>query len=100
MRVQHVVAVEYGFSKWEDLIKAPAAELQASIVKKKVSSNPSNKLPIRTGTPLGNFLRGPEIIPTPPQLAALADMFDQMTMEEQRRYLDEDARAMALFDRR
>ncbi len=33
-------------------------------------------------------------------LTALADMFDKMTMDEQRRYLDEDARAMGLFDRR
>lgn len=55
--------------------------------------------PNPTGTPLGNFFRGPGIIPTPPLLAALADMFDSMTMEEQRRYLDEDARAMGLFNR-
>lgn len=55
--------------------------------------------PNSTGTPLGNFFRGPGIIPTPPHLAALADMFDSMTVEDQRRYLDENARAMGLFNR-
>ncbi len=100
MRIQHVVAIEYGFSKWEDLIRASAVELQSAIAKSKPSSHRSNTPPNRTGTPLGNFLRGPGIIPTPPHLAALADKFDKMTMDEQRRYLDEDARAMGLFDRR
>lgn len=99
MRIQHVVAVEHGFSKWEDLIKASAVELQSAISMKKAGSHHSNGLPNRTGTPLGNFLRGPGVIPTPPHLAALADMFDKMTMEEQRRYLDEDARRMGLFRR-
>lgn len=99
MRIQHVIAVEHGFLKWEDLIKASAMELQAAIARKKINSGCSNELPKRAGTPLGNFLRGPGIIPTPPHLAALADMFDKMTMEEQRRHLDEDARAMGLFDR-
>lgn len=99
MRVQHVVAVDYGFSKWEDLIRASAVELQSAISKKRASSHHSNGLPNRTGTPLGNFFRGPGIIPTPPHLAALADMFDKMTMEEQRQYLDEDARRMGLFRR-
>lgn len=100
MRVQHVVAVEYGFSKWEDLVKASAVELQAAISRKKFSSHRSSAQPNRTGTPLGNFLRGPGIIQTQPHLAALADMFDKMTIDEQRRYLDEDARSMGLFDRR
>lgn len=99
MRIQHVVAVDYGFSKWEDLIKVSAAELQSAIARKKVSSHRSNELPSRTGTPLGNFLRGPGILPTRPDFAALTDMFDKMTMEEQRRYLDEEARAMGIFDR-
>jgi hypothetical protein len=100
MRIQHVVAIEYGFSKWEDLIMTSAVELQSAITRTKPSSHRSNTLPNRTGTPLGNFLRGPGIIPTPPHLTALADMFDKMSMDEQRRYLDEDARAMGLFDRR
>lgn len=97
MRVQHVVAIEYGFSKWEALIKASAVELQSAMAMRKVSSPRSKELPNRTGTPLGNFLRGPGILPTPPHLEALADMFDKMTLKEQERYLDEDARAMGLF---
>ncbi len=100
MRIQHVIAVECGFSKWEDLIQASVVELQAAIARKKATSHRSNELPNSTATSLGNFLRGPGTIPTPPHLAALADMFDKMTMEEQRRYLDEDARAMGLFDHR
>lgn len=55
-----------------------------------------NKL---TGTPLGNFFRGPGVIPTSPHLAELADMFDKMTMEEQRLYLNEDARTNGLLNR-
>jgi hypothetical protein len=97
MRVQHVIAKENGFSKWEGLVNAPAVELHLAITNKKVDVGHSNGLPVRTGTPLGNFLRGPGIIPTPPHLAASADMFDKMTMEEQRRWLDEDARARGFF---
>lgn len=100
MRIQHVVAVEYGFSKWEDLMKASAAELQSAISIKNGINQRSSDLPIRTGTPLGNFLRGPGVIPTSPHLTALADMFDKMTPQEQERHLDEDARAMGLFDHR
>jgi hypothetical protein len=99
MRVQHVVAVENGFSKWEDLIKASALELQAIIMKKKVGRPRPDELPRKTGTPLGNFYRGPGIIPTQPYHAALADMFEIRTPQEQRCYLDEDARAKGLFDR-
>jgi hypothetical protein len=99
MRVQHVIAVEFGFSKWEELIGTSIVELQSLITRKKISNSRLNEQPRRTGTPLGNFLRGPGIIPTPPHLAELADMFDKKTMEEQRRYLDEDARAMGLLDR-
>ena len=93
MRIQHVIAVEFGFSKWEELIGTSAIELQSVITKKK------NNLPLK-GTPLGNFFRGSGILPTPPHFAALADMFDKMTPKEQERYLDEDARAMRLFYRR
>lgn len=98
MRIQHVIAVESGFTKWEELIETSAVELQSLIAKKKVKHTHLNERPRKIGTPLGNFLRGPGIIPTPPHLAALADMFDMMTMEEQRRYLDEDARAKGLFN--
>jgi hypothetical protein len=99
MRIQHVIAVEFGFLKWEELTTTSTNELQSVIEKKKINNSRSNEQPRTKGTPLGNFLRGPGIIPTPPHLSALADMFDKMTMEEQRRYLDEDARAMGLFDR-
>ncbi len=206
MRVQHVVAAEYGFSKWEDLIRANPVELHLAITMEKEpllndfgigiydahkrlpkeqrdaiftrdrkvlrgSANAVAKTivwlqarvaPIKTinnnqssyrykhlaekdigyitngvfiaaaiiagypykisegpnvmfgmsevsiketqtlrrpGTPLGNFFRGPGVIPTPPHLAAIADMFDNMTMEEQRRYLEEDARARWPFNR-
>lgn len=94
MRVQHVVAIEHGFLKWEDLLKASGVELQAAIATKQGSGNRPKVFPNRTGTPLGNFLRGPGIIQTPPLLAVPAETFDMMTMEEQRRYLDENARAM------
>jgi hypothetical protein len=97
MRIQHVVAVECGFSKWDDLIKASTVVLQAAIARR--ASHRSNELPNRTGTPLGNFLRGTGIIPTRPDRAALADMFDEKTLEEQSRYLNADARAMGVFDR-
>lgn len=93
MRIQHVIAVEYGFLKWEALIKASDSELNSIIQRFK-----KRRLPERKGTPLGNFLRGPGILPTPPHLAEWADFFDTMTMDEQRRWLDEDARKMGVFD--
>lgn len=99
MRIQHVIAVEYGFSKWEDLIKG-SVELEAVIEKEKINSRrASSGLHHRTVTPLGNLFRGAGVLPTPPHFAALADMFDKMTPQEQERYLYEDARAMGLFDR-
>jgi hypothetical protein len=100
MRIQHVVAVEYGFSKWEDLIKTPGAELQTAISNEKSTVQHSNGELKKTGTQLGNLYRGPsEVIPTAPHYAAMADMFDKMTLQEQERYLDEDARAMGFFKR-
>lgn len=48
-------------------------------------------------TPLGSFLLGPGILPTPPYLSEWIDMLDKMTMEEQRLYLDENASAMGLL---
>lgn len=87
MRIQHVVAVENGFLKWENLINSSEGELLRAIIRKKNS----------TGTPLGIFLRGTGIIPPSPHYSALADMVDKMTYEEQRRYLDEDARRMGIF---
>lgn len=95
MRVQHVVAVENGFSKWESLINASEIELNSIVQRYRKS-----QLPEGNGTPLGNFLRGPGILPTPPNLAAWADFFDAMTMDEQRRWLDEDARNMGLFHKK
>jgi hypothetical protein len=92
--------VECGFSKWEDLIKASALELQAAIAMKKVGRPYSNLQPKRAGSPLGNLFRGPGGFPMPPNLTALADMFDKTTLREQERLLDENARAMGLFDRR
>ncbi len=89
MRVQHAIAVESGFSKWEDLIKASETELRRAVIRCKN----------RTATPLGIFYRGTGIMPASPQYEALADMFDKMTPREQERYLDEDARRMGLFDR-
>lgn len=83
MRIQHVIAVESGFSKWEELIGTSAVELQSVITKKKTNNSRLNELPRRTGTSLGNFFRGPGIIPTPPHFTALADMFDKMTPKEQ-----------------
>lgn len=99
MRAQHVIAVESGFSKWEDLIKTSAVELQSVIARKEANNSRANELPNRTGTPLGNFFRGSGILPPPPRFAALADMFDKMTPKEQERYLDEDARTGRLFNR-
>ena len=100
MRIQHVVAIEYGFSKWEDLIKASPVDLHSAISKKQASDPGSITRPLSNATPLGNFFRGPGIIPTSPHFGALADMFDKMTLDEQRRYLDEDARAMRQINRR
>lgn len=92
MRVQHVIAVEYGFFKWEALIKASEGELNSIIQRFR-----SLQLPEHKGTPLGDFLRGPGFLPTSPHLAEWADFFDTMTMEEQRRWLDEDARKMGVI---
>lgn len=89
MRVQHVVAAECGFLKWEDLLRASALELSRAV---KRSKN-------RTATPLGIFYRGTGIIPATPENEAIADMFDKMTLPEQERYLDEEARRMGFFDR-
>ncbi len=115
MRVQHVVAVEYGFLKWEDLIKATAGELHAKISMKKESllkgkgeksiaeKGNGHRLKLRVPppgeTPLVSFLRGPLDLPTPPPFNEFADLMDTMTMEEQRQWLDEDARRMGLFRR-
>lgn len=93
MRVQHVIAVENGFPKWEVLVKASESELNSIIQRSR-----RIQLPERKVTPLGDFLRGPGILPTPPHLAAWADFFDTMTMDEQRRWLDEDARRMGVFN--
>ncbi len=89
MRVQHVIAVESGFLKWEDLIRASELEIRRAVTRSKN----------RTATPLGIFYRGTGIIPAKPENEALADMFDKMTPREQERWLDEDARRMGLFDR-
>lgn len=89
MRVQHVIAVESGFLKWEDLIRASELELRRAVTRSKN----------RTATPLGIFYRGTGIIPATPENEKLADMFDKMTPREQERYLDEDARRMGLFNR-
>lgn len=89
MRVQHVIAVEAGFLKWEDLIRASELELRRAVTRSKN----------RTATPLGIFYRGTGIIPATPENEKLADMFDKMTPREQERFLDEDARRMGLFDR-
>ncbi len=98
MRIQHVVAVESGFSKWEELIGISDIELQSVVSEKKFNKSHSNELHRRTGTPLGNFFRGPGFIPTPPHFSALANMFDKMNPKEQEQYLYEDARAEGLFD--
>ncbi len=89
MRVQHAIAVESGFPKWEDLIKASELELRRAVTRSKN----------RTATPLGIFYRGTGIIPATPKNEALADMFDKMTPLEQECLLNEDARRMGLFDR-
>ncbi len=77
MRIQHVVAVEYGFSKWEELMKASADELQLAIKRARVGNITIYDLRSNKGTPLGNFIRGPGIIPTEPRREALVDMFDK-----------------------
>jgi len=89
MRVQHVIAVESGFLKWEDLIRASELELRRAVTRSKN----------RTATPLGIFYRGTGIIPATPENKAKADMFDRMSREEQIRYWDEDARRMGTFYR-
>lgn len=89
MRVQHAIAVEAGFPKWEALIKASELELPRAVTRNKN----------RTATPLGIFYRGTGIIPATPENEKLADMFDKMSPREQERWLDEDARGMGLFDR-
>lgn len=89
MRIQHIVAVENGFLKWENLINASEVELRMAIARKKNS----------TATPLGMFYRGTGIMPASPHFSVMADMFDKMTYEEQRRYLDEDALRMGVFSR-
>lgn len=97
MRIQHVIAVESGFLKWENLIKASAVELQAAISKKKeVPSKLQVKLrvPPPGETPLVSFLRGPFDTSTSPHLTAFADLMDTKTMREQEQWLDEDARRM------
>lgn len=102
MRVQHVIAVESGYPKWENLIKASPVELQALISRKKELPNDARvklRVPPPGETPLVSFLRGPFEGPIGPQNKAFADLMDTMTMEEQRRWLDEDARRMGLFDR-
>lgn len=113
MRVQHVIAVEYGFSKWENLLLATAEELQLAISKKKemhiqpqkessISEGPIEhtvklRVPPPGETPLVSMLRGPFESPMPPRYAAFADLMDTKTMREQERWLDEDARRMGLF---
>lgn len=62
MRVQHVIAVEAGFLKWENLIKASAIELQSLISRtKELPKDQQVKLrvPPPGETPLVSFLRGP-----------------------------------------
>lgn len=100
MRVQHVIAVEYGFLKWGELIKSPHQELQNAISKKQAASPHLKRVKPRSRTPLGNFYRGPERIPSSPENEAIATFFDQMTQKEQEMYLDEDARARGLISHR
>jgi hypothetical protein len=95
--------VESGYPKWENLIKASAVELQAAISRKNELSNDLRlklRVPPPGETPLVSFLRGPFDVPTAPHLKAFADLMDTMTMKEQEQWLDEDARAMGLFDHR
>lgn len=79
MRAQHVIAVESGYSKWENLVKASAVELQATISKGKKMPNDLRiklRVPPPGETPLVTFLRGPFDTPTLPHLAAFADLMD------------------------
>lgn len=87
MKVHHVIAVESGFLKWDDL-KATEFDLHRAIIRRKN----------RTTTPLGRFYRGAGGFPTSPKLEAWADFFDKMTMEEQRRYLQHDARRIGFYE--
>lgn len=88
MRVQHVIAAESGFLKWEDLIRASEAELHMAVTRSKN----------RTATPLGIFYRGTGVIPATLENEKLADMFDKMTQREQEILLREDANRMGLSD--
>lgn len=100
MRIQHVIAVEYGFSQWTELTKTPANELQSAIAKSKTNrSYPNGQYYKSSKTPLAAFLRGPGMLPTPPHLESQAAMLDKMSLEDQRRYLDEDARKMGFFNK-
>ena len=99
MRIQHVIAVEFGFTKWEDLVKTPVIELQAMLDRRTFIRKQNTVTIDPTETPLGYLLRGPkELRSTSNERNPLADMFDRMTPSEQRRYLDEEAKAMGLFD--
>jgi hypothetical protein len=102
MRVQHVIAVESGYPKWENLINASAVELQTAISRKRELPHDTRvklRVPPPGETPLVSFLRGPFDTPTTPHLAAFADLMDTKTMKEQEQWLDEDARRMGLFNR-
>jgi hypothetical protein len=99
MRIQYVIATEYGFSKWNELINSPATELKEALARKKIFIKHSEEPTKKIGTPLGNLFRGPEIIPTPPHFAVLAELFNNMTPQGQERCLDEAARVTGLFDR-
>ncbi|MBL7672045.1 MAG: hypothetical protein JNM39_16275 [Bdellovibrionaceae bacterium] len=102
MRVQHVIAVESGYPKWENLVKASTVELQAVISRKRELPNDYRvklRVPPPGETPLVSFLRGPFDVPPAPHNAAFANLMDTMTMKEQEQWLHEDARKMGLFDR-
>ncbi len=102
MRIQHVIAVEAGYPKWENMAKAPTVELQAAIARKRQLPNDSRvklRVPPLGETPLVSFLRGPFDVPPAPDNAAFANLMDTMTMKEQEQWLHEDARKMGLFDR-
>lgn len=88
MKVQHVIAVESGFPKWEDLIQASEFDLRRAVTRSKN----------RTATPLGIFYRGVGDFPATPENEAIADMFDKMNMEQQRQYLQEDSRRRGFFN--
>ncbi|MBC96944.1 MAG: hypothetical protein CME63_04300 [Halobacteriovoraceae bacterium] len=94
MRVQHVIAVEHGFSKWEELINSSDFELQNAINKRQVTLS---QLKPRSRTPLSSFYLGPKGIPTSLENETISTFFDQMTQREQEMYLNEDARAKELI---